>query len=65
MSQRVQAWLLANTRSLQFVINERLAKREGTIGQIFKLFEIGERQMGGHTIGSALRYANWLKIRGS
>jgi len=65
MSQRVQAWLLANTKSLQFVVNERLAKREGTIGQIFKLFEIGERQMGGHTIGNALKYANWIKIRGS
>ncbi len=65
MSQRVQAWLLANTKSLQFIVNERLAKREGTIGQVFKLFEIGERQMGGHTLPNTLKFANWLKIRGT
>ena len=64
MSQRLQTWLLANTKTLQFVVNERLAKRDGAVGAIFKFFQIGERQMGGHTLPNLFKVSNWFYIRG-
>jgi len=65
MSQRLQTWLLANTKGLQYVVNQRLAKREGTIGTIFKFFEIGERQMGQHSWGRWVKFVNWWWIKGA
>ena len=55
---------MANTKSLQFVVNERLAKREGAVGTIFKFFQIGERQLGSHSIGKYTKVANWFWLRG-
>ena len=65
MSTRVQAWILKNTKGLQHVVNERLAKRDGAVGNFFKLLEIGERQMGKHSLGGYLRFTNWWYIRGA
>ena len=63
MSQRLQTWLLQNTKGLQYVVNQRLAKREGTIGDVFRLFQIGERQMGKHSLGSWVKVCNWFYFR--
>ena len=46
---RVQAWILRNTTGLQFLVNERLAKRSGMIGKIFKAIEMGPREYGRHS----------------
>ena len=43
MTTRFQSWLLANTKGLQYIINDRLATRSGTIGNFFKSLSIGER----------------------
>ena len=51
--------MLRNTSTLQYVVNERLAKRSGLIGNIFKKLEIGQRQYSGHTFGKAIKLANW------
>ena len=60
MSTRVQAFLLANTKGLQYLINERLAKRSGLIGSIFKGLRIGERQYGTHAAGRTLKVINYF-----
>jgi len=64
MSQRVQQWLLQNTGSLQYLINERLAKRPGLIGRIFKGLEMGERQYGQHAHHRVFRVVNfwWVQL---
>ena len=62
MSSRLQTWLLANTKGLQFIINEKLATRPGGLGNFFKRFEIGERQLGAHTLGRALKVANYFYL---
>ena len=59
MTERVQEWLLANTKGLQHLINDKLAKRSGAIGRFFKMFEIGPRQMGSHTVPKFLKLANY------
>ena len=43
MSERFQVWLLRNIGPLTYLVNERLAKRSGLIGRIFKGLEIGPR----------------------
>ena len=60
MSQRVQSWLLKNTGGLQYLINERLAKRPGLIGRIFKGLEMGKREYSEHTFHRAFRVVNFL-----
>jgi hypothetical protein len=64
MSERFQAFLLRNSTGLQHLINERLAKRGGFIGSIFKLLEMGPRNMGTHSMGRAFKVANyyWVQI---
>ena len=57
MSEKFQAFLLRNTTSLQFLVNERLAKRGGVIGSIFKALEMGKRQYGQH---AHLRWAKFI-----
>ena len=59
MTERVQAFLLRNTTSLQYLINEKLAKRPGIIGTVFKKLEIGQRQYGQHAHGRIIRMGNW------
>lgn len=64
MSTRFQTWLLANTKPMQFMVNERLAKRGGAIGQIFTWLSMGERQYGRHTFGRWLKTCNywWVMV---
>jgi hypothetical protein len=45
------------------VWNERLAKRDGAVGTIFKFFELGERRMGSHTAGNWIKATNWYFIK--
>ena len=60
MTERIQRFLLANTKGLQHLINDRLASRPGGIGRIFNFFAIGERRMGAHTFGNSLKMANYM-----
>ena len=64
MSARFQSWLLANTKGLQYIVNERLATRGGAIGRFFKALEIGQRQYGQHTLGRSMKVINfwWMSI---
>lgn len=47
------------------MINNRLAAREGAVGNFFKLLEIGERQYGKHSFGNYIKFVNWTYIRGA
>lgn len=64
MTERLQNWILSRTGGLQYLVNERLAKRGGPIGGIFTALSIGKRQMGGHSAGKFLKLVNywWLMI---
>ena len=64
MSERIQHWLLKNTTSLQYLVNERLAKRSGMVGRIFKSLEMGHRQYGPHKFHKLFRVANyfWMMV---
>ena len=63
MTERVQAFLLRNTTSLQYLVNERLAKRSGVIGKIFKYLEIGKRQYSQHAHLRVAKMANWAWMK--
>lgn len=43
-------------------MNERLAKRSGIIGRIFKGLEMGPRQYSQHTVHRAFRLFNWYYV---
>ena len=60
MTDFVQKFLLRNTRPLQYLINEKLAKRKGAIGNFAQWMEIGIRTHGEHTIPKLFRYLNSL-----
>ena len=60
MSTRFQAFLLRNTTSLQYLVNQRLATRGGAIGNIFKALEMGPRQYGHHSLLKSLRVVNYF-----
>ena len=64
MTERLQSWILHNTKGMQYLVNERLAKRGGPIGRVFSLLEMGKRQYGQHSLGRFMRLANywWLMI---
>ena len=59
MTERLQTWILANTKGLQYLVNERLAARGGPIGQIATWLTIGRRQMGRHGAPKVIKLANW------
>ena len=63
MSHKFQGWLLENTKGLQYLVNERLAKRSGAIGSIFKRLEIGKREYSAHTLHRVFRMANFFWMR--
>ena len=64
MSQtRFQSWLLRNTSSLQYLVNERLATRGGAIGRFFKAIEMGPRQYGQHTFHRTFRLFNYFYVQ--
>ena len=62
MTSRLQSFLLRNTQGLQYVINQRLAKREGTIGSLFKFLQIGERQYGHHSLFRFAKVVNYYWV---
>lgn len=64
MTERFQNWMLSRTQGLQYLVNERLAKRGGPIGRIFTALEMGKRQYGSHSLGRFMKLANywWLMI---
>ena len=64
MTERFQSWMLGRTAGLQYLVNERLAKRGGPIGRIFSALEMGKRQYGQHSLGRVMRLMNywWLMI---
>jgi hypothetical protein len=47
---------------MQFLVNERLAKRSGLIGRIFRSLEMGERQYSRHTFHRAFRVINYFWV---
>lgn len=49
---------------MQFIVNERLAKRSGLIGKIARSLEMGERQYSQHAWGRTFRVVNyyWVQI---
>ena len=51
--------MLRNTTSLQYLVNERLAKRGGMVGSIFKALEMGKRQYGRHAHMRWFKYINF------
>ena len=64
MTERFQSWMLSRTTGLQYLVNERLAKRGGPIGSLFRALEMGKRQYGNHSIGRFYRLINyyWVMI---
>jgi len=66
MSERFQSWLLKSGgfKAVQFIVNDRLAKRSGLIGKIARSMEMGERQYSQHIFGRAFRVVNfyWVQI---
>ena len=53
---------MRNTVTLQYVVNEKLGKRSGLIGRIFRGLEMGPRQYSQHTFFRTFRVVNfwWL-----
>ena len=49
---------------VQFLVNEKLGKRSGFIGSIFRNLEMGPRQYSQHAFGRAFRVVNyyWVQI---
>ncbi len=62
MTERIQEFLLKNTKGLQYIVNERLAKRDGFIGKVFKKLEIGERQYGKHFTKRFFHVVNYFWV---
>ena len=62
MSERIQSFLLRNTRGLQHLVNEKLAKRPGFIGRVFKGLEMGKREYGQHSVFKVFRYVNYFYV---
>lgn len=62
MTTRFQSWLLANTKGLQYIVNERLANRAGGIGSLFKALRIGEREYGHHSLFRFAKVVNYYWV---
>jgi len=58
MTESIQRFLLNNTKWLQNVVNNKLAKRNGGIGKFFTWMEIGPRNNGAHVIPRWFRFWN-------
>lgn len=58
MTEVIQRFLLKNTKWLQYVVNEKLAKRKGPIGRFFTWNQLGERNYGTHYIPKWFRFWN-------
>lgn len=55
---------MRNTTALQYLVNQRLAKRSGVIGRIFKSLEMGPREYSQHALGRFFRVGNivWMQF---
>jgi hypothetical protein len=58
MSEVLQKFILKNTKGLQYIVNEKLAKRKGKMGSFFNWMQIGPRHMGEHVIPRWFRVWN-------
>jgi hypothetical protein len=58
MTEFIQRFLLNNTKGLQNLVNNKLAKRGGAIGKFFSWMEIGPRNHGTHVIPRWFRFWN-------
>jgi hypothetical protein len=47
---------------VQFIVNERLAKRSGLIGKIARSLEMGQRQYSQHAFGRTFRVVNYYWV---
>jgi len=51
-------------RVLQYLVNERLAKRSGFIGRLARFYEMGERQYSPHSLLRIMKVVNWYWVFG-
>jgi len=58
MSEMIQRLLLKRAARLQFIVNEKLAKRGGRIGKFFTWMAVGPRAYGQHIIPKYFRFYN-------
>lgn len=58
MSEVIQRFLLNNTKFIQHVFNNKLAKRGGKIGKAFTWMQLGKRTNGEHIIPKWFRFWN-------
>ena len=50
MSEEIQKFILNYTKGLQRLVNQKLAKRKGVLGDLSRSMKIGERHYGEHVI---------------
>lgn len=55
---------MRNTTGLQYLVNQRLAKRNGFIGKVARALEMGPREYSSHSIGKFFRVGNhfWVQF---
>ncbi len=58
MTEVIQKFLLAHSKKLQYIVNQKLAKKSGPIGRFFRFVAIGKRQYGEHYIGKHILALN-------
>lgn len=58
MTEFIQKFLLNNTKWLQHVVNNKLAKRKGGMGKFFTWMEMGKRSNGQHVLPRWFRFWN-------
>lgn len=56
--------MLKNTKGLQYLVNEKLGKRAGFIGRVFRPLELGKREYSQHAMHRLFRVVNffWMMI---
>lgn len=62
MTECIQRFLLRNTKFLQRIVNDKLAKKDGKIGKFFRWMEIGPRNNGEHTLPKYFKFWNILTL---
>jgi uncharacterized protein YqgQ len=62
MTEFIQRFLLNNTKWLQHLVNDKLAKRKGGIGKFFSWMEIGPRNYGQHIFPKYFRLWNSIML---
>lgn len=62
MTEFIQRFLLKNTKGLQYLVNEKLAKKKGGMGKFFSWMEIGPRNYGQHIFPKYFRLWNAMML---